>query len=114
MYCLKCGKETGSEKIFCESCLASMEKYPVKPGTHIQLPRRDAPVTVKKQARRRSLNQDEIIRRQKRALRILSACLLVVSILLTVCALALFSPESPLPENNGETIGRNYTVGATR
>ena len=40
MYCMKCGKEVKENQVFCDACLVIMEKYPVKPGTHIQLPHR--------------------------------------------------------------------------
>ena len=43
MYCLKCGNETQGEKIFCEDCLLLAQRYPIKPGTPIQLPRQDQP-----------------------------------------------------------------------
>lgn len=38
MECLKCGRET--DQTFCEGCRAVMAKYPVKPGTMVQLPKR--------------------------------------------------------------------------
>ena len=39
MHCLKCGKQTKSEHVFCPGCLTVMEAYPVKPDVHIQLPK---------------------------------------------------------------------------
>ncbi len=38
MNCMKCGRKTGDNQAFCESCLAEMEQYPVKPSTVILLP----------------------------------------------------------------------------
>ena len=40
LYCMKCGKRTGKTQVFCDECLAVMEKYPVKPDVAIQLPKR--------------------------------------------------------------------------
>ncbi len=40
MNCMKCGRDTQDEKMFCEACLASMEKYPVAPNTVVVLPKR--------------------------------------------------------------------------
>ena len=60
MYCLKCGRETGSEKVFCDDCLTAMEQHPVKPGTPIHLPRRDQMDTPKKTSRtKRAPNLEE-------------------------------------------------------
>ena len=62
MYCLKCGAETEAEKIFCDPCLTAMEQYPIKPGTPIHLPRRDAAETVKKpnRSKRTASPEDQI------------------------------------------------------
>ena len=50
MHCMKCGQKIEDTKVFCEDCLADMAKYPVKPGTVINLPqRRYAPVDKKRQ-----------------------------------------------------------------
>ena len=37
MNCMKCGREIGENRVFCDLCLADMEKYPIKPGIAIQL-----------------------------------------------------------------------------
>ena len=41
MSCMRCGKDTEDMQVFCAECLADMERYPVKPGTPIQLPVRE-------------------------------------------------------------------------
>jgi len=41
MQCMKCGKKIEETAVFCDGCLAHMERYPVKPGTPINLPARD-------------------------------------------------------------------------
>jgi len=40
MFCMKCGREIRESGVFCNNCLAEMEKYPVKPNISIQLPSR--------------------------------------------------------------------------
>lgn len=42
MQCLKCGRETGedSKNVFCPDCLKVMDQFPVKPGIHVQIPKR--------------------------------------------------------------------------
>lgn len=66
MYCLKCGRETVSEKVFCNECLELMKQHPVKPGTAIQLPQR-ASMAVPKKAPKRVLSPEEQIVRLKRS-----------------------------------------------
>ena len=39
MVCMKCGREISGDQVFCQECLDVMEKYPVKPGTVVLLPR---------------------------------------------------------------------------
>ena len=48
MNCLKCGRETQEDNVFCQACLLEMQKYPVHADTVVLLPRRkDAPVIKK-------------------------------------------------------------------
>lgn len=48
MSCIRCGKETDVDQIFCDECLQDMERHPVKPGTPIQLPVRENRSAVKR------------------------------------------------------------------
>lgn len=111
MYCLKCGKETQEEKVFCEHCLQIMEQYPVKPGTPAPLPHRNTATSQKKSPRRRSPTHEEQVRHLRRAVRILTVCLLAVSILLGFFAWQYFKPSEP--EQPQKEIGQNYTVDST-
>ena len=79
MYCLRCGKDTNDENVFCDGCLLLMEAYPVKPGTAIHLPERKKQPEMKKQ--RKVLSQAEQLRRARfinRALGIFSLLLVAV------------------------------------
>ena len=62
MQCMKCGREAPDRQIFCDACLEIMDRYPVRPGTPVQiLPRtpRD------KSAKKRELSPEEQLGRQK-------------------------------------------------
>lgn len=39
--CMKCGRNAAENQAFCPECLAEMEKYPVKPGVVVLLPRHE-------------------------------------------------------------------------
>ena len=107
MLCLKCGKNTEGAQVFCPNCLDGMEKYPVKPDVHIQLPSRPAATAQKKQSRkRRMLNADEQILylrskvRQQRAL----MAVLIIALLITIGTLFMTVSQKEEPD-----IGKNYT-----
>ena len=51
MNCLRCGRETQDDHVFCESCRQEMEKYPVRPGTAVMLPRKREEAVIKKTKR---------------------------------------------------------------
>ena len=38
MGCMKCGKDTRADQVFCDDCQAEMVKYPVSPNTVVQIP----------------------------------------------------------------------------
>ena len=63
-HCMRCGKEMaeGQNFRFCEECLVEMEKNPVKPGTPIQLPKREETLVIKRGSFRLAVSkwQDKI------------------------------------------------------
>ena len=83
MHCLKCGKDTKNEQVFCPQCLAVMDTYPVKADVHIQLPNnanREGPKKAGKKRRPPSL--DEQLATLRRRNRRLVIALLVAMLLL--------------------------------
>ena len=48
MSCMKCGKKLDNTQVFCDECLAKMEKNPVPINTAVVLPRRNPASTQKK------------------------------------------------------------------
>ena len=74
MQCMKCGVDVPEGQVFCDKCLELMDRYPVKPGTPVQiLPR--SPKTAKK----KELSPEELLVRQKRINRRLKALVLVLA-----------------------------------
>ena len=65
MVCLKCGKNTTNEQVFCDQCLAVMDNYPVKPDIHIQLPNRAAHKKSSKKKRTPSPEEQVLLLRRK-------------------------------------------------
>ena len=60
MSCLKCGQEVSAGQIFCDSCLADMERHPVKPGTPVIIPKRSNPPPSKRTYKRLQKPEDLI------------------------------------------------------
>lgn len=107
MLCLKCGKETTENQVFCGDCLNVMQAYPVKPDTAVHIPHREEPVHERKPARRREPSKDQLS--QLRFLvRCLAATIAVLSILLCATAAMLIHTLDKAPASS--TIGRNYTT----
>ena len=106
MNCLKCGREIEEGQVFCNDCLVQMAKYPVKPGTAVQLPSRgSAAVSKKVHSRRRTKAAPE----EQKRIRILSALLsvcVVLLIVLSVVTLRYMSANRLLP-------GQNYSAVTT-
>lgn len=90
MNCLKCGREIEDGQFFCEDCLIGMAKYPVKPGTAVQLPSRSVYAAPKKvhSHRRSKISPEDQLRVMRRRIRVLT-------ILLTVCVILLFALAAP-------------------
>ena len=63
--CVKCGRNAAEDQAFCPECLAEMEKYPVKPGVVVLLPRRDQNQKPPSRRRHPSVTPEEQIQKLK-------------------------------------------------
>ena len=106
MGCMKCGKETGQNQVFCDDCLAEMEKYPVKPGTVVQIPNRPA----KKQThhRRVAVAPEEQIKRLTNRVHRLMLVVIITSALAILFALLTFDILEK--SSMQKLLGQNYSV----
>lgn len=105
MNCLKCGREIEEGQVFCNDCLVQMAKYPVKPGTAVQLPSCGSTAVSKKvhSRRRTKAAPEEQLKALKKRIRILSALLsvcVVLLIVLSVVMLRYMSANRLLPGQN--------------
>ena len=112
MACLKCGRNTVDDHVFCNDCLAVMDRYPVKPGTPVHLPRHAfIPGGKKPTPRKRIITQEEQIERLRKRLRrsrVIGLVLLVTLCLAAVMLVREFAGED-IP-----AIGQNYTIDISR
>ena len=107
MECLKCGKKTKDEQVFCPRCLESMEAYPVRPDIHIQLPNRPVADTQKKSGKkRRSLSPEEqVVYLRRRSRRLAVLCVALAAVLCVTAAMLTHLVMHP----EDVELGKNYT-----
>lgn len=109
MNCLKCGREIQQSQVFCPACQEVMQNYPVKPGTVIHLPQRDAFVFEKaplpEQWEERIPDQ---LLKLRRLTRWLTATIALLSLLLCIATAMLIHTLNLNATTT--TIGRNYTT----
>ena len=105
MNCMKCGRETQNENVFCQECLQDMEKYPVRPGTVVQLHRRKEVSAVKKMPKRHIPSAEEQLKQYRKLTWILT-------VLLALCIGAIvlmFKPTMHYVLDEHVEIGQNYS-----
>lgn len=107
MLCLKCGRQTNDEQLFCSQCRALMEAYPVRQDARVQLPNRRSVAEEKKAARRRRVisAEERIVILRSRQRRML-AVILVLALLL--CATGFMLVRGMFQTGEVEW-GKNYT-----
>lgn len=115
--CMKCGRETDNEQVFCDSCLEVMAKYPVKPGIVIHLPKHDDTPIRKTSPVYPTHTPEEQVVRQRSVIRWLSLALAVLVVAFGLAAAAvlyLLDQRDLQPEQDHRTsMGRNYHVVTT-
>ena len=105
MNCMKCGRETISEDVFCFDCLAEMEKYPVQPGTVVLLPRRRDTGSQKKAAKRRVITAEEQLADLRKW--VIGLALALIACIVTI--ILMFEPTMHYIRDEHFEIGQNYS-----
>ena len=105
MKCMRCGTRILADAVFCEECLADMEKHPVKPGTPINLPRREKQQPAKRAKKRFQKPEDQIS-----ALRRLIVWLMAIILFLVIGLTASIYMLVTQPHQNENNLlpGQNY------
>lgn len=83
-----------------------MQRYPVRPGTVVQLPSRKETAAAKKVIRKKTISPEEQVEKLKKQVRTLWLSLILVSIL----AAALAVPTYQHWKESQKKIGQNYTA----
>ena len=111
MNCVKCGREIPEDQVFCETCLAEMEKYPVKPGTAVHIPARSPQEAPKKPVKRKHIpTAEELLLKTRKKLR--RTRILAVILLLICAALSFLMALAALELDFQRLLGQNYRTEA--
>ena len=112
MQCLKCGKETEENQVFCNSCLESMEQYPVKCTAPVHLPERKPDHVPKKIPRKKWMfSVEEQIGHLKTTIRRLVITVVILSLIVLLGA--GFIGKVLYDIHMQRLTGKNYAVETT-
>lgn len=108
MGCMKCGRDVSEGAVFCESCIATMDRYPVEITAPVQIPSRKSADASPRRYVRRKISSEEQVRRLRRYNRVLSfllALALMAAIFFGYIAVNHFMEEERfLPGQNYSTM----------
>lgn len=110
MNCMKCGVEIPENQVFCQHCLSVMEEYPIKPDTHIHLPKREEPAAPAKRPskKKRTLTPEEQI--SVLHTKVLRLRLVAVVLAFFLCAVSAFLGLKLYEQMQAPVTGLNYTI----
>lgn len=110
MNCLRCGRDTAEQQVFCDTCLADMARYPVKPDVAIYLPNRK-PKEVPKKAvhkRRREHTPEEMVAILRKRVRFLTVLVLILVMMLSAAAAGVWFAHKQGADIKIPNIGQNF------
>lgn len=107
MNCLRCGRETTNQQVFCDACLQDMARHPVKPDAPIHLPVHTPREEPRKPPRRKKkvLSPEEMLPVLRRRIRRLTVAVVVLILLLAGAVTGVFLMKNLQTVPN---IGQNY------
>jgi len=86
VFCLRCGRDTENEQVFCKQCLDTMKENPIKPGTAVQILDREEYFVKKERKTREPVPPEMLVPQLRRTVRILTALILVLAVSLGISA----------------------------
>jgi NMD protein affecting ribosome stability and mRNA decay len=92
LHCMKCGREIEENQVFCPDCLTHMAQNPVKSGTAVKLPPRNAEPLLKKRSlrKKRERKPEDVMAHQRTLIRRLILALVIAVLLLIAAGFLLF------------------------
>lgn len=107
MICMKCGRDTQSEEVFCAECLEDMRAHPVKVDTRVNITPRNVQKRIDSPTREVPDNSQAEIQNLKRKIRnlrgLLLCCILLLAAVLAFAGWYYVNDDTP-------AIGQNYST----
>lgn len=114
MRCLRCGKESQNEQVFCSNCLTVMEQRPIKPGTSAQIPERPVYTPERRTAQHYTASPAEQIKQLRETLRWMAITIVALSVILMLTAgMLIYTLTHSTNQPEAGNLGRNYTSETT-
>ena len=105
MQCLRCGRETAEDQVFCFLCESVMVKHPINPNTVVTIPERSVRLRTSPARKPAKVEEDtDQLRRTILQLR-LWVCMLMAALMLCVAVLTW----QELNREEKPAIGQNYS-----
>lgn len=110
MNCLRCGRDTAEQQVFCDACMADMARHPVKPDVAIYLPNRKPKESPKKNThkRRREHSPEEMVVILRKRVRFLTALVLILAMMLSAAAAGVWIAKKQGADIKIPNIGQNF------
>ena len=110
MNCMKCGRETKQDAVFCRECLEHMERHPIPEHMLVYVPTdKDRAAAVRKSAEAHPvISPEDEVKRLHRKVEILR--LLVILFMGATLFFGILSAETLHELKLSNLIGKNYTT----
>ena len=110
MNCLRCGRNTTGQQVFCDACLDDMSRHPVKPDVAVYLPVPKPSDSQKKQPRHRKKEHsaEELVPILRKRILMLVAIVVILLLMLCAAAAGVWFANNPQKEPIIPNIGKNY------
>ena len=110
MKCLRCGRDTAPEQVFCNACLDHMARHPVKSDTPIYLPVRKPKEAPKKSYHRfrRERSAEEMIAILRKRVKVLTALVVILVMMFAAAATGVWFAKKQGADLSIPNIGQNF------
>lgn len=110
MNCLRCGRETVDQQVFCQACLDNMARHPVKSDTPLYLPVRKEKDAPRKQTRwhKKERTAEEMVVILRKRVRFLTAVALILFAMLSAAVAGVWIAKQQGAEITIPNIGQNF------
>ena len=113
MNCMKCGRETKGDAVFCEDCLEHMDRHPVTANVLVYVPsEKDRAAAAKKHTTTHAVvSSEDQVKKLKQEVEVLR--LLVIIFIMLSLFFGIFSMDTLSKLKVSKLQGKNYTTVTT-